>query len=731
MASGRQGSTGKVRKAPNGARGERAQKVVRARDESASQPIWRRIAYWGLVACLWGAILLGAGLLYISLTLPDTSALWNAARAPAITVVADDGEVLAHRGQLFGGSVRAQDLPPHMIAAVVATEDRRFYSHFGVDPLGIARAVVVNARAGHVVQGGSTITQQLAKNVFLTPDQTLKRKAQEMLLALWLESRFTKDEILSMYLNRVYFGGGAYGIEAAAQRYFNKSAREVGLTEAAMLAGLLKAPSRLSPTNDIELARDRANVVLRNMEDAGYLTETQLANALERPANLASYSGTESINYFVDWIANTLPSYANHPDQDLVVTTTIDPKLQRAAEAAVATWLRTEGEAKKIGQAALIAMTPDGAIKAMVGGRSYKKSQFNRAVQAQRQPGSAFKAFVYLTAMEEGYTPESRMVDRPISINGYSPSNYSNRHRGEVSLREALAQSINTVAVELANEVGIRNVIKVAHRLGLKGDPPADLSVALGSWAVSPLDLTAAFASFANNGNGVIAHGIRAVETPDGDEIYRRSGSGLGPVMSAEALGEMNNMLSSVVSSGTGRRAKLGNRPVAGKTGTSQDYRDAWFVGYTGDLVVGVWVGNDDNSPMDKVSGGTVPTEIWHTFMTKATEGTPVAALPGRYQPWKAPGKVGDGPTSLAPPEVAAGRDPTAPPQGQERDWEEPGFFERLFSLDGDGGSANDNNPGNDEPNFGGRDGGTRPTTPGIRDNPFNDTAKPGRGGIY
>ena len=629
------------------------------------------IVYGGAVLGLWGLIAFGGLLFWYGLNLPDTSGLYNVKHTPSLSIVATNGEVLSHRGDLMGGYASIADLPPHVVDAVLATEDQRFYWHFGVDPIGLARALVINFKAGAYVQGGSTITQQLAKNVFLKPDRTISRKIEEMVLAVWLELRFTKEEILTLYLNRVYFGGGAYGLEAASERYFRKPARALTLPEAAMLAGLLKAPSRYSPTNDIDLARQRAAIVLQNMVNAGYISQEQAHVANVAPAALEGYAARGSINYFVDWVAEALPDYAGKPDTDVNVLTTIDPVLQREAEAIVAAALAEQGAALNVGQAALVAMTPDGAVRAMVGGRSYAQSQFNRAVQAKRQPGSAFKPIVYLTAMERGLTPDTVRVDRPLNYGGWAPSNYSGRFEGEMTLRTALAKSVNTVAVQVAHEVGIRNVVSTARRLGFQEDLPSNLSLALGSGSVSLLELTAAYATFANGGYGVIPHGIDEVRAEAGDELYRRQGSGIGRVADPAAIAEMNNMLKAVMIYGTGRSAALEDRPTGGKTGTSQDFRDAWFVGYSADLVVGVWVGNDDGAPMEKVTGGSLPAHIWHAFMQRTQEGVPIAQLP-----------------DMAPVETASAANPAMPathePAPFEYEWEEPGFFERLFGLGND-----------------------------------------------
>ncbi len=634
----------------------------------------RAVAYWMTVACLWFAIGIGGLLFYYAMSLPDTSGLWDVTHAPSLSILAADGETLSHRGDLLGGMVTTADMPAYVSQAVVATEDQRYYWHFGVDPIGLARAAWQNYRAGYIVQGGSTITQQLAKNVFLKPDRTFSRKIKEMLLAIWLEARYSKEQILTLYLNRVYFGGGAYGIEGASERFFKKTAHDLTLSEAAMLAGLLKAPSHYSPTNDLARARERASIVLDNMVRVGYISDAQERYALAHPASLEGYSASGSINYFVDWVADVLPGYTGEPNTDLIVRTTIDPAMQRAAEEIIAKALAAQGAELGVTQAAIVAMTPDGSVRAMIGGRSYAQSQFNRAVQALRQPGSAFKPFVYLTAMERGLTPETVRVDQKVTYGTWSPSNYANKFEGPMSLRRALERSVNTVAVQVAQEVGIRNVIRTAQRLGIQENLPANLSLALGSCDVNLLELTAAYAAFANGGFGVIAHGIEEVHDRNGSQIYLRQGSGMGRVMSEQALGEMNYMLKGVMTEGTGRKAALADRQTAGKTGTSQDFRDAWFVGYSADLVVGVWVGNDNRTPMKKVTGGGLPATIWHDFMARTQANQPVADLPGRY-PYYASTPTETPVAAVAPQEQA---EPVPEPK---REWEEPGFFERLFGA--------------------------------------------------
>jgi penicillin-binding protein 1A len=577
---------------------------------------------------LWTAIIGGGVLGFFALTLPDTSELTRAERRPSVTILAADGSLLATFGDLFGQPLTLREMSPYLPKAVIATEDHRFYSHFGVDPIGLVRAATVNLTAGHVVQGGSTITQQLAKNLFLTPERSLPRKIRETLLALWLEHRFTKDEILEIYLNRVYLGAGTYGVDAAAHRYFGKSARHTNLYESAVIAGLLKAPTKFNPTHDREKAAARTAQVLANMVEAGIVTESQVASATKegtsRPVVAATRSGAR---YFADWIAEQLSDFAVAGTRDLTVTTTLDPVLQAEAEAAITETIARDGPKSAVSQGALVAMSPDGAVRAMVGGRDYGGSQFNRATQAQRQPGSAFKPFVYLAGLEAGLRPSDQFVDAPIRIGNWQPRDYIGRYQGEMTLTEGLAQSINTIAVQVAQRAGIRKVVAVAHQLGISSDLAPEMSLALGTGEVNLLELVSAFAPFANGGLGVWPHGIAEIRDSDGSVVFRRAGSGAGRVVSPELVGTMNEMLSAVIGHGTGRSAAL-PRPAAGKTGTTQDYRDAWFIGYTADLVAGVWLGNDDNSPTNKISGGSLPAQTWRRFMLAATRAMPVRPLP-------------------------------------------------------------------------------------------------------
>jgi penicillin-binding protein 1A len=585
---------------------------------------WWRL---GILACLWGVLALAAALAYFFLTLPSTDGLAVADRRPSVTLLAEDGSLVATFGDLFGDPVHLRELPPYVAQAVLATEDRRFYHHFGVDPIGLLRAVWADLRAGHLVQGGSTITQQVAKNIFLNSARTASRKIQEVMLALWLEHKFTKGQILEIYLNRVYLGAGTYGIDAAAHRYFSKPARQLTLYESAVIAGLLKAPTRFSPARDQAKAAERADQVLLNMVDAGYLTEAQATSAQTQKSQLAVAGHVRpGSRYFADYVAEQLASYGAQ-DKDVVVTTTLDPKMQAEGEQAITDTLNKYDEKDDVEQGALLAMSTDGAIRTMVGGRDYGDSQFNRATQAQRQPGSSFKPIVYLAALEHGIQPSDHFIDHPIRIGDWEPHNYENTYRGDVTVAEAVAHSINTVAAQVLQRVGVNNVIATAHRLGITSELNRDASLALGTSSVSLIELTAAYAAFANGGQGVWPYGIIEIRDTKGNVIYHRNGGGPGPVTEPYYAGEMNEMLMGVLDHGTGKAAKL-ERPAAGKTGTTQDFRDALFIGYTADLVTGVWLGNDDYTPMKHVTGGSLPAQTWHAFMVQATAGMPVRSLP-------------------------------------------------------------------------------------------------------
>jgi penicillin-binding protein 1A len=530
--------------------------------------------------------------------------------------------------------VRLDSLPPYLVQAVLSTEDRRFYSHWGIDPLGLIRASFRNAEAGSVVEGGSTITQQLAKNLFLSPKRTYVRKLEEVVYAIWLEQRFSKDEILELYLNRVYFGGGTYGIEAASRRYFGKSSRFVTLSQAALLAGLLKAPSRYSPTRSVKLANARVDEVLNNMVEAGFLSPEQARNASTQPLKLSARGDDTGYPYPVDWVAELLPEFVGEQSSDLIVETTIDAGLQRVSQQALRRLLDTEGTAANAGEGAVVVLDTMGGVKALVGGRTYSTSPFDRALKALRQPGSAFKPFVYLAALESGYTPESMAYDGPTTIAGWSPRNYTGLYQGEISLRDALAQSVNTVAARLAAEVGPWRVVRTARRLGIHSKLNASPSIALGTSEVTLLELTGAYAPFANGGQGVLPHIITRVRGGDGRVLYERQRSTTGQVVALQYAAAMNDMLYATVTRGTAKRAAIDGQIVAGKTGTTQSFRDALFVGYTAHYVGGVWVGNDDGSRMNKVTGGTLPARLWHEIMLYAHRDKPPLPLPGIRAPW-------------------------------------------------------------------------------------------------
>ncbi|MCA8908598.1 MAG: PBP1A family penicillin-binding protein [Rhodospirillaceae bacterium] len=560
--------------------------------------------------------------------MPDVRSLVTPDRRPAITLVAEDGSVIHRYGDLAGETVSVQDLPDSLIAAVLAIEDRRFYSHLGIDPRGIARAVVAFVEAGRVVQGGSTITQQLAKNLFLSPERTLHRKIQEALLAIWLEVNYTKDEILSAYLNRVYLGAGTYGVDAAARTYFGVPATEVNLEQSAILAGLLRAPSRYSPATNPDLAQQRAETVLAAMVDAGFLTdEMRAAGTALPPTPPHRPSSGDGARYFADWISDQVPQFVGYDPMDLSVETTLDAELQRQVEAIVAEHLAGEGAERNAGQAAVVVLRPDGAVAAMVGGRSYIDSQYNRATQAERQPGSSFKPFVYLAALADGLLPDDMVQDAPVRYGDWQPQNFAGEYAGWITAQQALARSANTVAVRLTEQVGVDGVIAMARRLGITTELQPNLSLALGSGEVTLMELTAAYAGILNHGTAVWPYGIQQIGARDGSVVYRRRGSGAGAAVEPRVAWELTQMMTHVMTEGTGRAAAI-DRPAAGKTGTSQDYRDAWFVGFTADYVVGVWVGNDDNTPMDRVTGGGLPARIWHDVMMAAHEGLPVHPLP-------------------------------------------------------------------------------------------------------
>jgi penicillin-binding protein 1A len=587
-----------------------------------------RVAYWGFVVCLWGVIAGIGAVAWIGAHLPAIQSLEVPKRPPSIRITGLDGRALATRGD-SGVAASLKDLPKYVPDAFLAIEDRRFYDHHGVDPMGVARALIANVLRRGVSQGGSTLTQQLAKNLFLTQNRTYTRKVQEVVLALWLERKFSKDEILDLYLNRVYFGAGAYGIEAAAQRYFGKAAKQVTLAEAAMLAGLVKAPSRLAPTRNPDGAEQRAQLVLTAMSSQGFVSEAKAKMAMAQPAHALKQFQHGSVNYVADWIMDVLHDLVGRVEDDIIVETSIDPVLQAAAEKVLTDELAAKGDKAGVGQGAMVAMSPDGAVRVLIGGRNYADSQFNRAVSAKRQPGSVFKPFVYLTAIERGLTPDTVREDRPISVKGWKPENYTREYFGPVTLTQAMAHSLNTVSVRLAVEFGPTAVTRTAYRLGIASKLESNSSIALGTSEVSLIEMVSAFAPFANGGTAIVPHVVESVRRPDGLVLYQRIPQNLGQVVEPRYVGMMNTMMQETLLTGTGRKAELPGYPAAGKTGTSQDFRDGWFVGYTGHLVAGVWLGNDDSSPTRKMTGGGLPAEIWGRFMKSAHRGVAVVSLPG------------------------------------------------------------------------------------------------------
>ena len=584
--------------------------------------------YWFIVLIVWGVIAILGVIVWYAYDLPPVDKLSAIQRKPSVTLLDRENRKIAEFGDVYGVPVQLNQLPKYLPDAVVATEDRRFYNHYGIDPIGLLRAMVKNVVAGRVVQGGSTISQQLAKNVFLTHQRTLKRKVQEFLLALWLEATFSKEHILTLYLNRVYFGAGAYGVDAAARRYFSKSAAKVNLAEAAMLAGLLKAPSRLTPTRNLKAAQKRAALVLTLMADVGYIKPAAAQAAKVKPASLhfGRRPTGQPAYYFSDWIIDRLTDYLGPTERNLVIRTTLDREMQHHAERIFAKLFTGPARKRKIGQGALLAMAPNGAVRAMVGGRDYRRSQYNRATQARRQPGSAFKPVVFLAGLELGLRSDTTFNDKPITVDGWSPKNYANKYRGQLTFSEALAYSSNSVAVQVSERVGRGHVIDAARRLGMTSRIATHPSIALGTAEVGLLELTTMYASLANQGLGALPHGILEVRDDRDNVLYRRHGSGRGQVARPRHVAELSHMLANTIQAGTGRNAKI-DRPAAGKTGTSQDYKDAWFVGYTSQLVAGIWLGNDDGSPMNRVSGGGTPARLWRDFMIAVHKGLPAHSL--------------------------------------------------------------------------------------------------------
>ena len=596
-------------------------------------PKWLRVPAL-VLAWLGGAALAAVAMLFLLLkaaepSMPLSGDLYALNRPPALTFLDKNGEIAGVRGSLVGDKLKLTEMPHYLPAAFLAMEDHRFYDHHGVDPRGLLRALIADFKAGHVVQGGSTITQQVVKIVFLSPDRTMARKLKEIAGAWALERKLSKDQILELYLNRLYLGSGAYGVDGAAHVYFGKSARDVTLAEAAMLAALTRAPSTFSPRRDLPAAQAEADKVLVALQTSGVATQAQLTEARAHPATVADRSQDLARNYFLDAAADEVKLLLPRANNDLTVSTTMDPALQEAARAQVANVIGSRGKAVHAGQAALVAMAPDGAVRALIGGKDYAESTFNRVTKAHRQPGSAFKTFVYLAALEHGLTPATVRIDEPITpIKGWAPDNYNETNVGPVTLEEAYARSINTVAVQLGLEVGIPSVVSVAQRLGIQSPLAPYASLALGTSDVTPLELTGAYASFASGGYRAQPYMVRDIKRSNGALLYRRDVSARPRVVTADNVLAMNDLMYQVVQQGTGRGAALPGHEVAGKTGTSADYRDAWFIGFSPELVTGVWMGNDDSTPMKKVTGGSLPAQIWSGFMKVALKNVPATHLP-------------------------------------------------------------------------------------------------------
>ena len=581
--------------------------------------------------------LTGAGL--AAKDMPSAETLWAPNRPVSVQIVDRYGRDVLVRGASSAPKVKLAELPPHVPAAVLATEDKRFRTHVGIDPYGLTRAMTVNLKEGRYVQGGSTLTQQLTKNVFLTPDKTLRRKAQEMMISIWLEQAFTKDEILEMYLSRVYFGSGAWGLEAASKTYLGKSAIELTFSESAMMAGLLKAPSRYNPVAHPQRAAERTAIVLDVMAKQNLISRESHYNALMTPIDIKRPQSDNSAQYFVDWIWEELETAIGTPSQDIVVQTTLDFDAQLTANQAVSTHLKPEHNAS---QAALISMDGTGGVMAMIGGVSYTSSQFNRAAQAERQPGSAFKPFVYLAAFKAGLTPWDSREDKAIEIGDWAPENFTEEFKGDMTLEDAFGKSINTVAVAIGEEVGREAVISTASDFGFEGLTPLR-SLSLGAQATTPLKLTTSYLPFSNYGKRAAPYGILSISTANGTPLYDRMTPDMPRIIGSQNLAHMNRLMTRTVTQGTGRRAAVKGHHVAGKTGTTNDFRDAWFVGYAPDIVTGVWVGADDYSPMSKVTGGSIPAMIWQDYMEATLAEMPQATLPISTEPvWRKQEKVLD-----------------------------------------------------------------------------------------
>nr|WP_244636088.1 PBP1A family penicillin-binding protein [Chthonobacter albigriseus] len=592
-------------------------------------------------------------ILMLALAVPAfraTESDWRAQGEYAVTFLDKNGAFIGRRGMFLDDTVPLDKLPPYLIQATLATEDRRFHEHFGIDVIGTFRAVVTNAKAGGVVQGGSSLTQQLAKNLFLSNERTIERKIKEAYLALWLEANLSKQDILKLYLDRAYMGGGTHGVAAAAEFYFGKKVTDLTLAECAMLAGLFKAPTKYAPHVNLPAARARANQVLTNMVAAGFVTEGQVAGARRNPASVLAGTRPAAPDWFLDWAFDEVKRLQPRGDRTITVKTTLDPAIQKAADGAIETSLRQYGQDYRVTQGATVIQSPDGAVRAMVGGRDYGESQFNRAVGALRQPGSSFKPFVYAAAFMNGYSKDSVVADAPITIGNWSPRNYGRGYAGSVTLKTALTKSINTVPVRLAQAIGRDKIIETAYRMGIRTELKITRALPLGVAEVTVLDMAGAYSGFANGGIKATPYAVEEIATHTGRTVYAHATSEQPAerVLPEEVAFELNDILHNVVVAGTGGRAKLEGQLAAGKTGTTQAYRDAWFVGYTGHYVAAVWFGNDDYTSTKNMTGGSLPAMTWQTIMTAAHQGLPFRGIPGVI-------------TEAAPVEVAAPAEESKP----------------------------------------------------------------------
>lgn len=593
----------------------RARKISKERGPMGTW--FYRIVKAGVIATFLGIMVLG---IFVAIARSEIDSFEDLKASPngqMIRVRAADGTVIQSLGPSFGRWLTISQLPSEMKDAMVAVEDRRYYLHPGVDPIGITRSFYARAVKGRWTQGGSTITQQLARNIYLNSNKEFGRKIREIILAMAMETKFSKDQILELYLNKVYFGGGAYGVDAASRRFFDHGAENISLAEAAIIAGLVKAPSRYSPTADAQAALDRATVVVTVMQDAGMITATEAAGVVPAEVKLAAESPQDSVRYFTDWILPQLDGLIDETEKPIDVWTTLDLKMQRAATSAIA------ANVPRGAQGALVSIDRDGAVKAMVGGTDYVTSNYNRAVTAVRQPGSAWKLFVYLTALEAGYRPEDMVEDKPVEIEGWQPKNSGGSYAGEISLRTAFAYSKNTVAAQIGQDVGTSSIANMARRFGITTPVNTLPSMVLGTSETRVIDMTQAFAAVAANGRNVTPYGISKVTTIDGELLYAAKPSSSVQLVDDWVAGAMTDLMQTAVATGTGRAANIG-RPVAGKTGTTSSNKDGWFLGFSSGLTTGVWMGRDDARSIGGLEGGRAPAQAWAAYMRVAVAGRPV-----------------------------------------------------------------------------------------------------------